>query len=253
MVAMSRLDIVSRPLYSALSNSKDCILCYIWQEDEKKTIGRYLSGEIVMNPSIRQQVIDARGFCNLHTYQLHKAAFSGQTEDGLGLVMYMHDVLADIKSALEVKPQRLRKRRIAAYLKDLEEPLISKGECAVCTHLLEYDKINSQTLLKLLDSNQDFGNQFMKTKGLCIGHIRSTINSIGSVKVKDVNRTVEVLLQPSKEFIKESSFLLSEYIRKSKWEFRGESKKKEAEAIPDAVKFLSGTIGLFYRLRLSST
>jgi len=66
-----------------------------------------------------------------------------------------------------------------------------------------------------------------------------------SVKIKKIKY--------SKEFIKESSFLLSEYIRKSKWEFRGESKKKEAEAIPDSVKFLSGTIGLFYRLRLSST
>jgi len=196
-----------------------CPVCSLVQ----RAGARYIEGiftESMLDPGIRQKLVESHGFCHEHTWQ----SINLKHSDALGHAILYQDLVKDAINKIEDNWQNTG-NQLARTL----EPVSACPACLVEEAALE--RILESLAVAL--SNPDFVTEFMESNGLCFPHLQQLLPRL------DGKRKANVLgLQQSRlENLKSE---LAEFIRKSDYRFRDEAIGKEGDSYKRAADMIRG-------------
>ena len=257
---MVKKNLLTIAILEGIEKSKGCPLCYLWAKSEERLLEHLLTNEVVMNPDFREKVTAAKGFCNRHMHLLYKTTHSGHTENGLGFAHYMQGVvegiieqlaplatdLNDLDSTNSKILFRGRKQRLSLlkFFGKTKNVVQGKKPCPACESLWSSDQIHLHTLVQMLD-DEDFCEEFKSSRGLCLPHFLSAIRMINQNKLKNPVMAAQTLVRIEIKRLKLVERYLSEFVRKSSWDFRNEPAGPEVDANPMVLNLLVGIEGLY--------
>ncbi len=164
---MPRYHIDTIPVWDALRQDSECLLCVLRRRSEHLLADRYLGGS-VMEPDTRIRV-NAKGFCRDHQRMLQ------DRQNKLGHALMMLSRLKEVEEKLDGLPQGRGTGRAARLwgLRSAEDsPASALGElhrgCVLCDHLDENMRQYAYSLLHLWKTDGAFRQAFLASKGLCL-------------------------------------------------------------------------------------
>ena len=256
---MIEKNILTVTILEGMERSKGCPLCYLWAKSEERFVKQVLTNEVVMNNKFREKVVAARGFCNRHAHMLYRAIHEVDVEDGLGLALYIKDIIEKIIEQLsplytnlsnDSKPSKgilfRRKKSSVVALNDVIKRKTQRQQCPLCEHLWSMNQIYLHTLVQMLD-DEDFRKEFNLSKGLCLPHFVSAMQMVCISKLKNPIYVAQTLIDTEMKRLQLIEHLLSEFIRKQSWDFRNEPAGQEVNANSLALNLLFGVEGLHLR------
>lgn len=263
---MVEKDLLTIRIFRALRGARFCPLCYLYEEEERRTLDNVMSNEVVMDPTFRKKVISSFGFCSEHTYLLLRRSRDPKFADGMGLALYLQSVVEEIlkrprskglerRRGLRWLPGAVRSpmTRGSLPLRDFDsgEGRNGKASCPICESMESMDKIDVSTLVGMLGEDE-FRSEFLSSYRLCIPHFVSVLRSL-LTSDQGAEGVVEGLIEAEERLLVRIHRMLSEFLRKQSWEARGEQWGEEREANLIAVRALLGAKRLrVYRCHLSS-
>ncbi|MGC9394054.1 MAG: DUF6062 family protein [Anaerolineae bacterium] len=220
-----------------------CAICRLGE----KAVARYLSGLVYANANdyqVRAEAKLARGFCNLHAWQLRDCHGAG-----LDMAILSADVLAEWLKALQgfklqaPPPNLFQRLRIALGLGGgqpdavaLAENLAPQRPCLACQ---TRDEAESASIHELLAQWEDPEIQagFVDSEGLCLPHFRQTLKLVTQpAQAEAVVRRQETALSPLLEHLRE-------FIRKHDYRFQEEMTAADGATWLKALEAVSGRRG----------
>ncbi len=184
---------------------------------------RYIEGtfnESILDPGVRQKLVDSFGFCYEHSWQ----AINLKLSDALGNAILYQDLVKDALRKIKENEQNSGSR-----LASMLEPITSCPACLIEEATLE--RVIA-TLAAAL-SNQDFIAEFMESSGLCIPHLQRLLPRL------DGKRQAEILHHQAAS-LENLQSELAEFIRKSDYRFRDEGFGKEGDSYKRAADIIKG-------------
>jgi hypothetical protein len=184
---------------------------------------RYIEGtfnESILDPVIRQKLVESSGFCFEHTW----LSINLKLSDALGHAIIFQDLL---KKATNI----LLDHGMDPGMEPTDA-LITAKRCPAC-------QIEDETLDRVIKSlanamrDQDFLSDFKQSDGLCIPHLARLL---GSVDEKRQSAAITHQLACMETLRKE----LGEFIRKSDYRYRDEMMGKEGDSYKRAADMLKG-------------
>ncbi len=214
--------IQTAPIWDAYKTEKDCPLCKIYADREKRVIGQYLN-ENVMDPDFRVRS-NRVGFCKTHI----KALYSGQNKLGLALQL---ETRADALDKLLSKPPADKKSA-----KKTAELLYKHYGCVVCDALEEPMSRYFITVAEMFENEPDFPELFGAAHH-CIEHsIR--LYDAAQYAGKSVNTFCATLTSSLKRDLRSTEKSLRSFA--DCFDFKNAGTRPDPQVIPDAVKLLNG-------------
>ncbi len=225
------------PVWDALNENSECLICSIEDKLEQKYVDFYL-GDSVMQPDIRQN-INKTGFCHKH-YQM----MNNRTKKlPLGLACYTRieylrenlDKYFDIMTSEEKALKKTRAIECVKYIKGIT------STCAVCDNVEENIKRYLYTFIHLWKTDKEFADNFMESKGLCLQHFAQLIE----FSKKEFNDKITLgLTKDLAQVQKKNLQRLSEEVKyfNDKFDHRNVDKPwgTAKDAIPRVINKLSG-------------
>jgi hypothetical protein len=221
-----------------------CVVCRLAQ----KAVCRFfdhLLHENVNDPGVRQTIRLARGFCNLHAWQLR------DLQGALGSAIIYRDVLEAVREQLRhvsLPDERARNwASVRAALTDtiarpaaadLARNLAPQETCPACQTRQRTEQLYLRTLLRHID-DPDIVAGLQSSGGLCLQHFRAGLNQ--GEDERSGLQLAALQLKLWDELIEE----LSEFIRKQDYRFRDESLEKEGDSWIRAGAAISGLRGVW--------
>ncbi len=219
-----------------------CAICHLAQ----KAVARYLESLVYENANdyrVRAEAKAARGFCNLHAWQLrdyHGAA--------LDVAILSNDVLTEWERALaHFAPQQATTpaERLRAFLglssgqsdaNALAESLSPHRPCLACSVRAETEDAYIHELLAHL-ADPDLQAAYVAAGGLCLPHFRQMLGSVATpTQAKQVVTLQHQALMPLLTEVRE-------FIRKHDYRFAAEQTASEGESWLKALELISGRRG----------
>ena len=164
---MPRYHIDTIPVWDALHEESECLMCVLRRRSEHLLADRYLGGS-VMEPDTRIRV-NEKGFCPEHQRMLQDR----QNKLGHALMMLSH--LQEVRKKLQNLPASGGHRPVSmfSFLSKEEDkkdqPLAAlNGGCVLCDHLDENLRQYAYSLLHLWKTDKSFREGFVSSKGLCV-------------------------------------------------------------------------------------
>lgn len=220
-----------------------CAICRLGE----KVVARYLAGLVYANANdyqVRAEVKLARGFCNLHAWQLRDCLGSG-----LDIAVLSGDVLAEWLKALQgfraQTPPLTFWQRVKGALGlgggqpdavALAKKLAPQRSCLACQIR---DEAESAYLHELLIhwEDPDVQASFAQSGGLCLTHFRQLLNLVTQpAQAEAIVRQQKAALSPLLEQCRE-------FIRKHDYRFSNEMTAEDGEAWIKALEAVSGRRG----------
>jgi hypothetical protein len=196
-----------------------CPVCTLVQ----RSGSRYIEGtfnESMLDPEIRQKLVDSLGFCYAHTWQ----SIDLKLSDALGhAILYKDLINYSLKKLVE------NDKNSGSQLANFLEPLTG---CPACW-------IEEATLKRVIDAmtialrDQDFIDEFRLSNGLCIPHLQRLLPNL------DGNRKA-IILEHERACLESLYSELAEFIRKSDYHFRDEIIGKEGDSYKRAADLVRG-------------
>jgi len=196
-----------------------CPVCTLVQ----RAGARYIEGifnESMLDPGIRQKLVNSHGFCHEHTWE----SINLKLSDALGHAILYQDLVKDAIHKIE----EIEHNTVSQLARTLE-PITA---CPAC--LIEEAAVERilDTLAPAL-SNQDFVTEFMESNGLCLPHLLRLLP-----RLEGKQRAAVLSLQLSRlESLKSE---LAEFIRKNDYRFRDEAIGKESDSYKRAADMIRG-------------
>jgi hypothetical protein len=220
-----------------------CAICRLGD----KAVTRYLDGLVYENVNdyqVRSELKLARGFCNLHAWQLRDCHGVG-----LDVAILSGDVLGEWLKALQdftaqTPPPNLFQRWGATLglgggqpdAVALAETLAPQRSCLACQTRDDAERAYIHELLVHWE-DQDIRTGFVQSGGLCLTHFRQTLQLVTQpAQAEAVVRLQEAALSPLLE-------QLREFIRKNDYRFRDEMTSDDGETWLKALEMISGRRG----------
>lgn len=225
------------PVWDALKEDCECLFCSIEARQEDKYVDFYL-GDSVMQPDVRQK-INKTGFCNKHYGMMH--AKTKKLPLGLASytrLEYVKDNLEKYFDKIESETKAFKKSsalECSSYIKDIT------STCAVCEAVEENMKRYLFTFIHLWRTDEEFAQDFLNSKGLCLRHFAELIEfSKKEITDKVSLSLVKDLVQVQKKNLQR----LSEEVKyfNDKFDHRNVDKPwgTAKDALPRAINKLSG-------------
>lgn len=176
--------------------------------------------ESMLDPGVRQKLVDSHGFCYEHTW----LSIDLKLSDALGHAILYQDLIKDAIRTIAENQQNTGSHLAVA--------LESHTDCPACV-------IEEATLKRIIDtmaaelSNQGFWAEFRESKGLCIPHLKRLLPRLD----KKQQSAVLVFQRTCLENLKGE---LAEFIRKSDYRFRDEIIGKEGDSYKRAADLIKG-------------
>ena len=214
---------------------ESCALCHLAQKGVQRFLDHLLY-ENVNNPEVRRDVRQARGFCNLHAWQLRDRRGS------LGIAILHRDVLETVIGQIRrvhlPHTQQTHLSRVWATLHvsavvELADDSAPQQLCIACRTRKSIETLYAQTLLEHI-GDSDIARAFSHSGGLCLPHFRQTLQ-----QVKDgiaARKLIAMQLAVWDQLLGE----LNEFIRKQDYRFRDEGLAAEGDAWLRAIAAISG-------------
>ena len=231
-------------IQSTTSAAPTCPVCIL----AAKSVAGFLDSllyELVNDSGMRQEIREARGFCNEHAWQLRTIGGGA-----LGVAIIYRDVLEMtlklIRRGRFRRPQPLSLQRLQGALSgdqagagtvDLVAALEPEAECPACRHRRTAEDIYLSTLLEHLD-DEDVGSAFRTSAGLCLPHFRQALQLVEGEAV--FARLVEIEAACLERLGSE----LSEFIRKHDYRFTHEGFGAEGNSWIRAIGQMSAQKGI---------
>jgi hypothetical protein len=174
----------------------------------------------MLDPGVRQKLVDSHGFCFEHTWQ----SINLKLSDALGHAILYQDLVRDVLRTIAENEGNENNQLVNA--------LTPGSTCPAC-------RVEDSTLERVIDSmvpalrDQDFITEFKQSTGLCIPHLKRILPKL------DGKRRGVVLLHQC-DCLKELRWELAEFIRKSDYRFRDEVIGKEGDSYKRAADLISG-------------
>jgi hypothetical protein len=189
-----------------------------------------ISYELVLDPTFRETVDSAWGFCNVHAQQWLEHA------PPLGTAIVYEAVLGRITRELERQdPGRAGSGGLRSKLggSRASNALTPAGVCPLCISQSEHE---TQVIGHLIDElrNASFRDRYAASDGLCVPHINTALAAGPSIEVLDPLRS---RLLATHGQLQEQ---LREIIRKHDYRFRHEADGDERGAPERAVRQVTG-------------
>lgn len=245
-------------ILEGIGKGEVCLLCYLWEKNEKRLMFHFLQNEAVMDPVFRDKVTDSKGFCNHHMHLLYETAYGGRGGDTLGYALYMQSVVERFLRGFDCLPigdlkalsnnifdfRSKSKQKILDFSDRVEYTVQGQRPCPACESLLSSDRVYLETSVEMLDGRK-FEIELKSFRGLCLPHFMSSIKILSQIKVKYIDEVANKLVEVEKGCFKLLFAYLSEFIRKRKWDYRNEPAGAEVNANLIALKMLTGIEGLY--------
>jgi hypothetical protein len=230
-------DTVYLKIKRAAESDKECCLCLLEDEIERRYIDTYLL-ELVMDPTSRQKIIESRGFCNDHYYKMLIAATKPESPDGHGIALINRSVI----DALIQDLQKLKRNRNADQLYKL---VADENKCPACIHLSEFSKMYAEEIIKILSSNNEESLAVLnESKGFCVPHFVSLLCIAEEAASTDSQKAVKALIEIEEKNLRRLSSQLIEYVRKQSYEFSEKERKAVSGAMLRSLEKIAGRRGI---------
>jgi hypothetical protein len=252
-------SILTIPILDALRKHENgCPLCHLWKKDEAEFMEQVEANEASMDPSFRRRVVRSSGFCNRHTHELFRLAFSGKVLDGLGYAMYEDDVIGAFAESLKDIQSKLRrdgegktrpsKAAIDSVSSELERRVTGGDACPICEKLLDSDKTRVGVFLQML-GDEGFVAVLAGSGWLCLPHLASALD-LARARPNDHGPTVDLLIRVELDCLRKVDGHLKERIRKYSWDARNETLSAEQVGAQETgMRLIAGVDGLYCRTR----
>jgi|GEM_PF-409850 len=259
-------------LSEALKKGTECPLCVMEDGLERRYMKHYLS-ELVMDPPSREAVMESRGFCNYHLYQMLAESSKPETSADTGAALVMGTVVealtGDLRAQLEhdEKPAQvethglvakgllfLAKAKAGLYhlmgqksrlARETWRMLPNAKRCPACLHRSDFAETYASEFVEILASgDSEFRRLFEASKGLCVPHYVMAVN-IAEEKLGNKGRgTIKLIAEVEEKNLERLGFELKEYLRKHDYRFSREPRGPEREVLARGVAKLVGKPGL---------
>ena len=212
-----------------------------------RVVARYLDNllyENVNDPGVRHAIREARGFCNVHAWELQKLG------GALGIAIIHRDILETLVRILEAgryrAPHLLSPRRMQAMLNgdpshsattEVVTALSSQAPCPACRHRQEMEDIYLHTLLEHL-SDPEWEALYRASAGLCLPHFRRALEVVSD------ERIYRILVQAQRYIWRHLIDELGEVIRKHDYRYIDEPWGTERDAWIRAIAQVVGQPGV---------
>jgi|YelNatPaOPRAMG01_1025707.scaffolds.fasta_scaffold41834_3 hypothetical protein len=207
-----------------------CPLCRLARE----AVGRFLAHllyENVNDPGVRSELTLARGFCNLHAWQLEEEG------DALGTAILYRNILGALVELLErclQRSKRLRQSRRVGALRTILQP---QRPCPACRARENAEAVYIHALVSQLD-DPEVRDGFLRAGGLCLPHLQRTLEVARPEQAGE-------LLALQREAWTQLLEQLGEFIRKQDYRFREEGLGAEGDSWIRALAQVSGQPGVW--------
>lgn len=234
--------------HSTATAARTCPVCTL----AAKSVASYLDGllyELVNDSGMRQDIRQARGFCNEHAWQLR--TISG---GALGIAIIYRDVLETVlKFIKSIRPPKSRRAQplslqrlqevlggdpfVEAARGDLLATLEPQAECPACRQRRTSEEVYLSTLLEHLQ-DEELGPAFRASAGLCLPHFLQALPL-----VRD-EQTFSSLIEIELACLERLDGELNEFIRKHDYRFADEGFGVEGDAWIRAIAQVSAQRGI---------
>jgi hypothetical protein len=230
------VDVTYLHLKRAIESNKECFLCALEDEIERKYIDTYLY-ELVMDASSRQKIVESKGFCNHHSYKMLIATSKPGSSNGHGMALVM-------QSVTEQLIQDLHKQK-SHHRDDFHKMLANVKKCPACTHLADFMEMYTKRVVELLSSNhEEFLKLFKESKGLCIPHFVILMHVIEEI-VPDRSRSIiETITEIEEKNLQRLNSELAEYVRRQSYEFSEKDRASVEDIVLRSVEKITGRRGV---------
>lgn len=218
--------------------SEGCALCRL----VRQAVHRYLDHllyENVNDPGVRGGLRRARGFCNLHAWQLH------EEHDALGTAILYRDVLQDVAERLAAAAVPGPRPSIWQQLRRIHRPtgraaaldeLTPRQPCPACRVREDTERIYGETLLAHL-ADPELRADLAHSDGLCLPHLRQVVEMAERTAAGEL---IALQQEGWARLLDE----LGEFIRKQDCRFRDEPSGTERDSWIRTVALVSGRPGV---------
>ncbi len=167
------------PVIDALNEDDECLLCAVERKTDKLYTEAFLGGS-VMAPETRVQV-NEHGFCPKHFHQLY------DQKNRLGLALMTHTYMRETVRQMQKKeksfPLKVKRKLFADKKSDAYKQYddfckwieAKHDDCMVCKKVNEAMNRYTYTMLYLYKTNEEFRNKLGASRGLCIHHLRKSV------------------------------------------------------------------------------
>jgi len=229
-------DIVYLHIKRAIDSNKECFLCTLEDELERKYIDTYLD-ELVMDPASREKIIESRGFCNHHSYKMLIAAGKPRSLDGHGLALVIKSVVEKLVQDF-CKQEKLSQNHFLRMLPN-------ETKCPACVHLSHFVKMYTQTVAELLSSShEEFLKLFEGSKGLCVPHFVALLSETERISPGRGRATIETVIEVEEKSLRRLDSELAEYVRMQSYEFSEKDREEVEGAVLRSIEKIAGRRGL---------
>lgn len=221
-----------------------CALCRLVQRGVQRFLD-FLVYEKVNDPQVRHEVRQARGFCNLHAWQLV------EQRGALSIAILHRDVLqnamrilqeGDLKATPASALSRVRATLGAGANSSSAEVLASRlaaqERCPACRLRERVEGSYSEVLLEYIDDPAIVAG-FREGDGLCLPHLRQVLQRTNDAAA--AQKLIVLELETWERLRGE----LDEFIRKQDYRFHDESLGDEGDSWIRAVAQISGEQGVW--------
>lgn len=196
-----------------------CPVCSLVQRAGARYIESVFS-ESMLDPNVRQKLVNSRGFCYEHTWlSIHL-----KLSDALGQAILFKDLVSNIQQIIQKHKNQNGNQLI--------DKLQNSTECPAC-------KIENETEERVLDSfkhglrDRGFIEEYRRSDGLCFPHLLILLPKLDDKKK-------QIVLDYQKHRLNDLEMELSEFIRKSDYRFHDEIIGKEGDSYKRAADLVHG-------------
>jgi hypothetical protein len=221
-----------------------CAICRLAADVAERYLD-FLLWERVMEPDLRRELRQARGFCREHAWQLVRPGSS------TGIAELMQDILHELLQTLEVpisqepppvSRKSLPKVRTMLDVQSLESAMAlsdalkpqADQRCPACVQCQIMEEIYLDTLLDSLPDADDLLAVYQASDGLCLPHFRRALGRVHSQVV------FETLVAAQRIVWQRLVDQLHEVLRKNDYRYQDEPSGEEADAWTRAIAALVG-------------
>jgi hypothetical protein len=228
-------DVTYLHIRRAIEKKTECFLCALEDEIERRYIDSYLS-ELVMENSMRQRVVESRGFCNSHSYKMLIAASKPESPDGHGMALTMENVLEQLIQDLH--------KLGSGHAEDFHQ-MPKERKCPACAYLAEFMEMYHKDIALLLWSrDEDFLRLLEDSKGLCIPHFSTLTHVVVNTVAKQSRGIVETVTEVEERNLSKLVSGLSEYVRRQSYEFSDRDRAAVEDVLLRSVEKIVGRRGV---------
>lgn len=208
------------PINEAFDKNCECSICEFMKKEEKDFI-EYTVGASMMEPDVRA-VTNENGFCNFHFNAVYKT--DKKLSSALITETHMEDIIRKLEegknSFVKNKKKLFKKDDVFLPALNKQAQIINKlnSSCTICMRLDDILDKFLQNVIYLYETEDEFKNKFLNSKGFCITHFEKLldvaqknlkgdklfefVNNIYEIEINHLNRNLGDL----KNFIKKFDY-----------------------------------------------